>query len=112
MWCSHVVCALLQVFGQMGAMQVSALLEARGVRRLQYVFDEGMPIVERVLPGLSRPVAMCAQEPSFASTPKSLSPAAPDTRQSALHTILCISSTPAREARVHCTVLCARILYE
>ena len=80
---SHVVCVpLVQVFGRMGAMQVAALLEARGVRRLQYVLEEGMVIVERVLPGLSRPVAMCARKPTMwpRHSLASPSPAPPDTR--------------------------------
>ena len=77
--CALVVCTV-QVFGRMGAMQVAALLEARGVRRLQFVLDEGMMIAERVLPGLSRPVAMWAQSVPSRTRHSLASSASPDTR--------------------------------
>ena len=46
-----------EVGGQGGAFHIGALLHARGVE-LDFVMDEGLPIVENVLPNISKPVAL------------------------------------------------------
>jgi len=46
-----------EVGGNRGAHHVAALLESREVD-LKYVLDEGLAIVDGVLPGISKPVAM------------------------------------------------------
>jgi carboxypeptidase PM20D1 len=43
--------------GQGGAAAIAALLAARGVR-LQFLMDEGLAIVEGLIPGVNRPVAL------------------------------------------------------
>ncbi|HVN71146.1 MAG TPA: M20/M25/M40 family metallo-hydrolase [Desulfomonilia bacterium] len=46
-----------EIGGQGGAFHIGTLLHARGVE-LEYVLDEGPPITEHILPGISRPVAL------------------------------------------------------
>lgn len=48
-----------EVSGQMGARQIAALLEARGVVP-EYVLDEGGAVIQGMVPLLNRPVAMVA----------------------------------------------------
>ena len=43
--------------GPRGAAKIAALLAERGVR-LAFSFDEGMPIVDGIVPGVSKPVAL------------------------------------------------------
>jgi len=46
-----------EVGGNHGAHHIAAILKSRGVD-LEYVLDEGLAIVDGVLPGISKPVAM------------------------------------------------------
>lgn len=46
-----------EVGGNLGALQIAALLESRGAD-LDYILDEGLAIVDGILPGISQPVAM------------------------------------------------------
>jgi carboxypeptidase PM20D1 len=46
-----------EVGGLNGAAQLASLLRARGVRP-DYVLDEGLAIIEGIVPGVSRPVAL------------------------------------------------------
>lgn len=46
-----------EVAGYRGARQIAALLQQRGVR-LEFVLDEGLLILDGVLPGLSKPAAV------------------------------------------------------
>ena len=46
-----------EVGGQSGAARIAALLKSRGIK-LYYVLDEGLTIVEGVVPNISKPVAL------------------------------------------------------
>jgi carboxypeptidase PM20D1 len=46
-----------EIGGERGAKQIAALLKQRNVR-LDFVIDEGMLIVEGIMPGLAKPVAL------------------------------------------------------
>lgn len=46
-----------EVGGQRGAQQIAALLQQRGVR-LDFVLDEGLLVLEGVMPGIARPTAL------------------------------------------------------
>lgn len=46
-----------EVSGLRGATQIAALLKQRGVR-LEFVLDEGLLVLDGILPGLSKPVAL------------------------------------------------------
>lgn len=46
-----------EIGGQKGAAQIAALLDSRGVH-LEFVLDEGLTVVEGILPTLPRPVAL------------------------------------------------------
>ncbi|XP_062450798.1 N-fatty-acyl-amino acid synthase/hydrolase PM20D1, partial [Rhea pennata] len=46
-----------EVFGQKGAKKIAALLEARGVK-LSFLLDEGSVILEGVIAGVKKPVAL------------------------------------------------------
>lgn len=48
-----------EVDGKNGAQVIGSLLKSRGVE-LEFLLDEGTPIVHRVLPGLSVPIALVA----------------------------------------------------
>ena len=48
-----------EVFGSVGAQQIAALLEARGVVP-EYVLDEGGAVIQGMVPSLNRPIAMVA----------------------------------------------------
>ncbi|XP_050041567.2 N-fatty-acyl-amino acid synthase/hydrolase PM20D1-like [Dermacentor andersoni] len=49
-----------EVQGLDGAAAISRVLRAKGVKQVEFILDEGMLILERLLPGLQRPVAMVA----------------------------------------------------
>ena len=46
-----------EVGGQRGAAQIAALLQSRGVQ-LDFVLDEGLLVLDGVMPGLARPAAL------------------------------------------------------
>lgn len=46
-----------ETHGEHGAVQIAALLKARGVR-LDFVLDEGMVVTEGIVPGVKAPVAL------------------------------------------------------
>ncbi|WP_426417685.1 M20 family peptidase [Aestuariirhabdus sp. LZHN29] len=46
-----------EVGGQLGAVQIAALLESRGVK-LEFLLDEGGAITEGIVPGMEGPVAL------------------------------------------------------
>ncbi|KAF1628018.1 N-fatty-acyl-amino acid synthase/hydrolase PM20D1, partial [Eudyptes filholi] len=48
-----------EVFGQKGAMKIAALLEARGVK-LSFLLDEGSAILDGIIAGVKKPVAVIA----------------------------------------------------
>ncbi|KFP49111.1 putative carboxypeptidase PM20D1, partial [Cathartes aura] len=48
-----------EVFGRNGAMKIAALLEARGVK-LSFLLDEGSAILDGIIAGLKKPVAVIA----------------------------------------------------
>ncbi|KAK4809280.1 hypothetical protein QYF61_016094 [Mycteria americana] len=48
-----------EVFGQKGAMKIAALLEARGVK-LSFLLDEGSAILDGIIAGVKKPVALIA----------------------------------------------------
>uniref|UniRef100_A0A493TPW4 Peptidase M20 domain containing 1 n=1 Tax=Anas platyrhynchos platyrhynchos TaxID=8840 RepID=A0A493TPW4_ANAPP len=48
-----------EVFGRKGAMKIAALLEARGVK-LSFLLDEGSAILEGIIAGVKKPVALIA----------------------------------------------------
>ncbi|XP_076447510.1 N-fatty-acyl-amino acid synthase/hydrolase PM20D1.2-like isoform X2 [Babylonia areolata] len=47
-----------EVSGIEGAQSIAATLKARGVDRLHFVSDEGLTIVNNMIPGISKPVAI------------------------------------------------------
>ncbi|XP_077496026.1 N-fatty-acyl-amino acid synthase/hydrolase PM20D1-like isoform X1 [Amblyomma americanum] len=49
-----------EVEGRDGAATIGRELRARGVRQLEFILDEGMMILEGLLPGLHRPLALVA----------------------------------------------------
>ncbi|KAM6040972.1 N-fatty-acyl-amino acid synthase/hydrolase PM20D1 [Theristicus caerulescens] len=48
-----------EVFGRKGAMKIAALLEARGVK-LSFLLDEGSAILDGIIAGVKKPVALIA----------------------------------------------------
>uniref|UniRef100_A0A8C0FD25 Peptidase M20 domain containing 1 n=1 Tax=Bubo bubo TaxID=30461 RepID=A0A8C0FD25_BUBBB len=48
-----------EVFGRKGAMEIAALLEARGVK-LSFLLDEGSAILDGIIAGVKKPVAVIA----------------------------------------------------
>lgn len=49
-----------EVGGHNGAAAIRRTLHARGVRQLEFILDEGMMILEGLVPGIKRPVALVA----------------------------------------------------
>ncbi|XP_060070411.1 N-fatty-acyl-amino acid synthase/hydrolase PM20D1.2-like isoform X1 [Ylistrum balloti] len=47
-----------EVTGLDGARSISNLLWSRGIRKLEFLVDEGLTIVNNVIPGIDRPVAL------------------------------------------------------
>ena len=47
-----------QVSGKRGAQEIAQLLVSRGIKKLDFVLDEGFPVSDELIPGTSRPVAM------------------------------------------------------
>ena len=45
------------MFGRKGAMEIAALLEARGVK-LSFLLDEGSAILDGIIAGVKKPVAV------------------------------------------------------
>ena len=52
------LCVLFKVSGKRGAQELAKALRARGVKRLDFVLDEGFPVAQNVFPGTDRPVAL------------------------------------------------------
>ena len=47
----------LKVGGAKGAKEISKLLKSRDVKELQFILDEGMPILRSIFPGITEDVA-------------------------------------------------------
>ena len=49
---------IIQVGGDRGAKNLAGVLRKRGVTELEYIIDEGMPIVKNMIPGIKENIAM------------------------------------------------------
>lgn len=54
----YVLVTIIQVAGEDGASAISQLLTSRGVTYLEFLIDEGLTIINGIIPGINKPVAL------------------------------------------------------